>query len=69
MKYIIKESQYNRLFENKSNKIEMFQDLIDDKLNYIRRVCDNGADDYEGDVGAESCNQIEQVEKVIVTFN
>ena len=68
MKYIIKESQYNRLFENKSNKIEMFQDLIDDKLNYIRRVCDNGADDYEGDVGAESCNQIEQVEKVIVTY-
>ena len=67
MKYIIKESQYNRLFENKSNKIEMFQDLIDDKLNYIRRVCDNGADDYEGDVGAESCNQIEQVEKFIVT--
>jgi hypothetical protein len=67
MKYIIKESQYNRLFENKSNTIEIFQDLIDDKLNYIRRVCDKGADDYEGDVGDESCNQIEQVEKVKVT--
>jgi hypothetical protein len=67
MKYIIKESQYNRLFEAKSNKLEMFQDLIDDKLNYIRRVCDKGADDYEGDVGDESCNQIEQVEKVKVT--
>jgi len=67
MKYIIKESQYNRLFENKSNKIEMFQDLIDDKLNYIRRVCAKGADDYEGDVGAASCDQIEMVEKVIVT--
>ena len=67
MKYIIKESQYNRLFENKSNKIEMFQDLIDDKLNYIRRVCAKGADDYEGDVGEASCDQIEQVEKVKVT--
>ena len=67
MKYIIKESQYNRLFEHKSNTIEMFQDLIDDKLNYIRRVCEKGADDYEGDVGEESCNQIEQVEKVVVT--
>jgi len=66
MKYIIKESQYNRLFENKSNKIEMFQDLIDDKLNYIRRVCAKGADDYEGDVGEASCDQIEQVEKVKV---
>ena len=67
MRYIIKESQYNRLFENKSNKIEMFQDLIDDKLNYIRRVCAKGADDYEGDVGEESCNQIANVEKVDVT--
>ncbi len=67
MKYIIKESQYNRLFENKSNKIEMFQDLIDDKLNYIRRVCAKGADDYEGEVGEASCDQIEQVEKVKVT--
>lgn len=67
MKYIIKESQYNRLFEAKSNKLELFQDLIDDKLNYIRRVCAKGADDYEGDVGDESCNQIEQVEKVKVT--
>jgi hypothetical protein len=66
MKYIIKESQYNRLFENKSNKIEMFQDLIDDKLNYIRRVCAKGADDYEGDVGESSCDQIEMVEKVKV---
>jgi len=67
MKYIIKESQYNRLFENKSNTIEMFQEIIDDKLNYIRSVCEKSADDYEGDVGEESCNQIEQVEKVVVT--
>jgi hypothetical protein len=66
MKYIIKESQYNRLFENKSNTIEIFQDLIDDKLNYIRRVCEKGADDYEGDVGEASCDQIEMVEKVKV---
>ena len=67
MKYIIKESQYNRLFETKSNKLELFQDLIDDKLNYIRRVCEKSADDYEGDVGDESCNQIEMIEKVKVT--
>jgi hypothetical protein len=67
MKYIIKESQYNRLFEAKSNKLEIFQDLIDNKLNYIRRVCEKGADDYEGDVGDESCNQIEMIEKVKVT--
>ena len=66
MKYIIKESQYNRLFENKSNTIEIFQDLIDDKLNYIRRVCEKVADDYEGNVSDVSCDQIEMIEKVKV---
>ena len=66
MKYIIKESQYNRLFEAKSNKLELFQDLIDDKLNYIRRVCEKVADDYEGNVSDASCDQIEMIEKVKV---
>jgi len=66
MKYIIKESQYNRLFESKSNKLELFQDLIDDKLNYIRRVCEKVADDYEGNVSDASCDQIEMIEKVKV---
>jgi hypothetical protein len=66
MKYIIKESQYNRLFESKSNKLELFQDLIDDKLNYIRRVCEKVADDYEGNVSDVSCDQIEMIEKVKV---
>ena len=66
MKYIIKESQYNRLFEHKSNTIEMFQDLIDDKLNYIRRVCEKVADDYEGNISDASCDQIEMIEKVKV---
>jgi hypothetical protein len=66
MKYIISEQQYNLILESQKN-IEVFQEIIDDKLNYIRRVCEKGADDYEGDVGEESCNQIEQVEKVVVT--
>ena len=66
MKYILTESQYKRITESKKH-IQTFQDLIDRKLDYIRKVCDMGADDYEGDVGAESCNQIESVEKVTVT--
>jgi hypothetical protein len=66
MKYIITEQQHNLILESQKN-IEVFQEIIDDKLNYIRRVCEKGADDYEGDVGEESCNQIEQVEKVVVT--
>jgi hypothetical protein len=66
MKCIVTEQQYNLILESQKN-IEVFQEIIDDKLNYIRRVCEKGADDYEGDVGEESCNQIEQVEKVVVT--
>ena len=66
MKCIVTEQQYNLILESQKN-IAVFQEIIDDKLNYIRRVCEKGADDYEGDVGEEACNQIEQVEKVVVT--
>jgi hypothetical protein len=66
MKYILTESQYNRIIESKKH-IQTFQDLIDRKIEYIRKVCDMGADDYEGDVGDEACNQIKEVEKVTVT--
>jgi hypothetical protein len=66
MKYILTESQYKRITESKKH-IQTFQDLIDRKMEYIRKVCDMGAEDYEGDVGDESCNQIKEVEKVRVT--
>ena len=66
MKYIITESQYNLILESEKY-IKFFQELIDSKLDYIRSVCDKGADDYEGDVGEASCDQIEMVEKVVVT--
>jgi hypothetical protein len=66
MRYILTESQYKRITESKKH-IQTFQDLIDRKLDYIRKVCDMGAEDYEGDVGDESCKQIDQVENVKVT--
>jgi hypothetical protein len=66
MKYLLTESQYNLILESQKY-ISAFQEMIDDKLNYIRRVCEKGADDYEGDVGEEACNQIENVEKIEVT--
>ena len=66
MKYVVKESQYNIILESQKH-IQFFQDLIDSRLDYIRRVCNNGADDYEGDVGNASCDQIESIEKVKVT--
>lgn len=65
MKYIVTESQYNLILESQQY-VEFFQDFIDGKMEYIRRVCDQSAEDYEGDVGFESCNQIEQIEKVEV---
>ena len=66
MKHVINESQYNLILESEGY-IKVFQELVDREIQYIRRVCDMGADDYQGDVGDESCKQIENVEKVDVT--
>jgi hypothetical protein len=48
-------------------KIQFFQDLIDNKLEILRKECEDGADEYEGNSGSESCNQIESIDKVKVT--
>ena len=65
MKYIITESQHKLIIESQK-KIEFFQELINNKLDFIREECDNGADNYEGYSGAESCSQVELVEKIEV---
>ena len=65
MKYTVTESQYNLILESKKY-IQLFQEIIDRKMDYIRKVCDMGAEDYEGDVGDESCRQVDQVENVKV---
>ena len=66
MKYVVTESQYNIILESQKH-IQFFQDLIDNRLNYIRSVCDNGAESYAGDVGDESCRQIEDISGVKIT--
>ena len=66
MKYIVTESQYKLITESEKY-IKVFQGLIENELKYIRRVCDMGADDFQGAVGDESCKQIENVEKIDVT--
>ena len=66
MKYLINESQYNLILESQ-RYMKVFQELIDREIEYIRRVCDMSEDDYQGDVGDESCKQIENIEKVDVT--
>jgi hypothetical protein len=65
---IVTESQYKRLFEQKKSKIEMFQDLINDKLEYIRGFCDKDldAENYSGDVGFESCDEVEIIDSIKV---
>lgn len=65
-KYIVTESQYNLILESQKN-IQLFQDIINDRMNYIHRVCDENTEDYQGDVGDESCNQIENVDRIEVT--
>ena len=66
MKYIVTESQY-RLITESEKYVKVFQELVNKELDYIHRVCDMGADDFQGDVGDESCKQIENVEKIDVT--
>jgi len=66
MKYILTESQYNLILESKKY-IQLFQDLIDSKLDVLRKECEGGADVYVGNSGAESCNQIELIDEVKVT--
>ena len=65
MKYIITESQHKLIIESQK-KVEFFQELINNKLDLISEECDNGADNYEGYSGAESCSQVELVEKIEV---
>ena len=65
---IVTESQYKRLFEQKKSKVEMFQDLINDKLEYIRGFCnkDLDAENYSGDVGFETCAELEMIDSIKV---
>jgi hypothetical protein len=64
---IVTESQYKRLFEQKVSKIEIFQDLINDKLNYFKTHCDDvNSESFPNDISFSSCDSIELVESVKV---
>jgi hypothetical protein len=66
MKYILTESQYNLLLESQKYE-QLFQDLIDSKLDALRKECEGGADTYEGLSGSGSCDQLDYVSKIKVT--
>jgi hypothetical protein len=65
---IVTESQYKRIFEQKKSKLEVFQDLINNKLNYIRGFCDNSlsSEEYSGDVGFGSCDVVDTIDSIKV---
>jgi hypothetical protein len=67
-KIIVTESQYRRLFEQKQTKVDVFQELINDKLEYIRGFCDQSlsAEEYRGDVGFGSCDGLEIIDSIKV---
>jgi hypothetical protein len=66
MEYILTESQYNLIVESQRYE-QFFQDLIDNKLEILRKECDGGADTYEGLSSAGSCEQLENVSNIKVT--
>ena len=65
-KIVVTESQYKRLFEQKSTKIEVFQNLIDKSLDYIGQFCNESlsAEDYAGDIGFDSCDFLETIDGI-----
>lgn len=62
---IVTESQYRRLFEQKKSKVEMFQDLINEKLEDIKNQCEDlNSDNFN--VGFQSCDDVEIIDSIVV---
>ena len=67
MKYIITESQYKTIVES-NKRVEVFQDLINDKLEYIKKHCDDyNADNYPNDISFDSCDEVATIENIRVS--
>jgi hypothetical protein len=65
MEYILTESQYNLIVESQKYK-QLFQDIINNNLSYIRNECEKENENYVRDVSDYSCDQVDQVEKIEV---
>ena len=67
MKYIITESQYKNLIEQKMGKKEMFQELIDEKLEYIKKNCgEYDSNSYDNGIGIGTCDVVDIVDNIVV---
>lgn len=59
MKYILTEEQYKNLLES-NKKLNVFQELIDTKLNELRKECDENEDSFSG------CYEVDTIEEIKV---
>ena len=66
MKYIITESQYKKLTEQKLSKKDLFQDMINEKLEYIKKHCDNETESFPNDIQFTTCYYIDLVNSITV---
>ena len=67
--FVVTETQYKRLFEQvnpQNKKLETFQKLIDKSLDYIGQFCNESlsAEDYAGDIGFDSCEFLETIDRI-----
>ena len=66
MKYIIKESQLSKL----KDKISLFQEILDKKLEYVKEGCDKPYNEFPDDISFNACDEAELIEKLnILTIN
>jgi hypothetical protein len=60
MKYIIKESQLSKL----KDKISLFQEILDKKLEYVKDGCDKSYNEFPDDISFNACDEAELIEKL-----
>jgi uncharacterized Fe-S radical SAM superfamily protein PflX len=67
MKYLITESQYKKLVEQKLSKKELFQEMINENLEYIKKHCDKMiAYDLPNNIGVGTCDIVDLVDSITV---
>ena len=69
MKYIVTESQYKKLVEQKLSKKDLFQDMINEKFEYIKKHCDNYFEithTFPNDIQFTTCDTIDAVDNITV---
>ena len=66
MKYILTEEQYKNLLES-NKKLNVFQELIDTKLNELRKECDENEDSFSGCYEVDSIEEIKVVDIIHTT--